>query len=343
MYRVPTIRLAFFMLCCIVLLSACNGRDTTVQLEGMQGTALWHVTLPELPAGVTVEEIRQGVVNAFADSSDMIATWREDSEISRFNQYQNTDWFTVSPELAELVGIALQLGQQSEGAYDVTIGPLIRLWGFSAEGIRNAIPAPAEVDAARAVTGYQKLEVRTQPPALRKAAAELQVELASLADGFAADQAGIYLESLGIQHYMVEIAGEIRTRGLSPRGDSWRVAIEKPQETGRSAQIAIRLEDSGLATSGDYRNYFVQGGKRYSHTLDPATGYPVTHSLASVSVLAPRAAVADAYATLLMAMGEERGIELAERENIAAYFIWRTEQGFATHATATFQDIFPIN
>jgi thiamine biosynthesis lipoprotein len=172
---------------------------------------------------------------------------------------------------------------------------------------------------------------------LRKLQTDIQVELASVADGFAADQAGLYLESLGIQQYMVEIAGEIRTRGLSPRGDAWRIAIEKPVDEGRVVQQGIYLQDAGLATSGDYRNFFVQGGKRYSHTMNPATGYPVTHSLASVSVLAQEATLADAYATLLMALGEEKGRAFANAQGISAYFIWRTDQGFETSDTEGFR------
>lgn len=309
-----------------------------IRLEGMQGTALWHVTLNNPPANLVEAEIQAGLGKTFAKTNQLLATWEQESEISRFNRYQGTDWFNVSPELAKLVDLTLQISRQSAGVYDVTVGPLIQLWGFASHDAgKDAVPSQSAIDAARARVGYQKLQVRLDPPALRKSQTDIQVELASVADGFAADQAGLYLESLGIHQYMVEIAGEVRTRGFSPRGDAWRIAIEKPVDEGRVVQQGIYLQDAGLATSGDYRNFFVQGGKRYSHTINPATGYPVTHSLASVSVLAQEATLADAYATLLMALGEEKGRAFADAQGISAYFIWRTDQGFETSDTEGFR------
>jgi thiamine biosynthesis lipoprotein len=340
--KTPAIVLAFcfFML----LLPACGKQPAGLQLEGAQGTALWHVTISDPPPGVAEADIQAGLDKALATTGKLLATWEPDSELSRFNQYQGTDWFAVSPELAKLVALSLQLSRQSGGAYDVTVGPLLKLWGFAShDAVKDRVPGQAEIDAARAKVGYQKLQVQLDPPALRKSQPDVQVELASVADGFAADQAGLYLESLGIRHYMVEVAGEVRARGLSLRGDAWRIAIEKPVEDGRAIQQGIHLQDAGLATSGDYRNFFVQGGKRYSHTLDPATGRPVTHNLASVSVLADSATLADAYATLLMALGEEQAKVFIEQHSLKAYLIWRNDQGFETSVTSGFQQAIMID
>jgi thiamine biosynthesis lipoprotein len=316
-------------------------RPGGMHLEGMVGMAAWHVTIADPPAGTDEATLAAGIAQAFFRSSKMIATWDNASEVSHFNAHSGDDWFPVSPDLAKLVDTTLQLSRESAGVYDVTIRPLVELWGFgSALDKKDVVPDQAAIDAARAKVGYQKLQVRLEPPALRKAQPDLLVELASVADGFAADQAGQYLESLGIHHYMVEIAGEIRTRGKSLRGDEWRVAIEKPQDDAVVMQQGIRLQDKGLATSGDYRNFFTKNGKRYSHTIDPATGYPVAHKLASVSVLADQATLADGYATLLMAMGEEKGKAFADQHGLAAFFIWRTDNGFATYATPSFATHF---
>lgn len=334
--KMPAFGLAFFL---VLLLTACSSKEQALRLQGMQGTAVWHVTITHPPQGVSQNEIQAGVQAAFADSTQVIATWNKDSEVSRFNQYQGTDWFPVSAELVSLVQFTQQLSQASQGYYDVTVGPLIRLWGFSSQSSGNQVPNQEAVKAARALVGYEKLQLRTEPPALRKSVANLQLELASLADGFAADKAGEYLESLGIQHYMVEIAGEVRARGNSPRGDEWRIAIEKPLDgQQRAVEQILALQQAGLATSGDYRNFFVEGGQRYSHTLDPKTGSPIKHSLASVSVVAKQATHADAYATLLMALGEQKGLIFAQDNAIAAYFIWRTEQGFKTKASISFEN-----
>lgn len=333
--KAPARRLALFLL--FLLLGGCTRQPDSLRFEGMQGTALWHVTVSDPPSDISPQELEQGISTAFSYSGQLIASWDKASEISRFNQYADTNWVPVSPELAKVVATALELSRQSGGAYDVTVGPLIELWGFSAENTdHDRIPSQEKIDATRARVGYQKLEVRLQPPALRKSRADLHVELASLADGFAADLAGEYLESKGVRNYMVEIAGEIRTRGSSPRGDAWHIAIEKPQETGRAVQQGLRLHDTGLATSGDYRNFFMEGGKRYSHTLDPQTGYPITHQLASVSVIADSAMLADAYATLLMALGEEKGKVFAEERGLAAYFIQRKDNSFVIYSTKKF-------
>ena len=311
-----------------------------IRLEGMVGTASWHVSLQTLPDNITEEALQVGIEKVIATANQRIGSWDPNSEISRFNQSQTTDWFSVSPELAKLVATTLSLSQQSHGVYDVTIGPLIKLWGFnSLSNAQDKVHTQADIDTARAKVGYQKLQVRQDPPALRKTQPDIVVELASVADGFAVDQAGQYLESLGIQDYMAEVAGEIRTRGLSPRGDAWRIAIEKPIDLGRAVQQGINLQNAGLATSGDYRNFFTEKGRRYSHTIDPANGYPVQHNLASVSVLADNTTLADGYATLLMALGETAGRNFADKYGLSAYFIWRTDTGFETYATEKFKNV----
>ena len=337
----PTFGLAFFMcLTTSIGVSACHQESASVNVEGIVGTATWHATLSHPPQNVTADQVQTGLDKVLTAANHTIASWETSSELSRFNQYQGTDWFNVSPDLAQLVRLTLQVSEQSGGVYDVTVGPLIKLWGFSADGIaQDRVPSPAEIAAARAKVGYHKLQVRLDPPALRKSQADIRVELASVADGFAADQAGHYLESLGVQQYMVEVAGEVRTRGNSPRGDAWRIGVEKPLDLGRAVQQGIQLQNAGLATSGDYRNFFTEKGKRYSHTLDPATGYPVQHNLASVSVLANEAALADAYATTLMAMGEVKGKAFADQLGLTAYFIWRTDKGFDVYPTAKFMPV----
>ncbi|QTR50550.1 FAD:protein FMN transferase [Candidatus Thiothrix anitrata] len=334
----PAFGLAFFII--ISLLSAC-AKPRGMQLEGVYGTALWHVTLTdEFPAGLDQVVLRAGITQALSKTTQQIAGWDKSSEISQFNAHQSTQWFAVSPDVARLSELALRLSAESAGIYDITVRPLITLWGFdSAQETAGYVPVAEEIAAARARVGYQKLQVQLEPPALRKTQVDLHVELASLADGFAADVVGEYLESLGLTNYMVEIAGEIRTRGVSPRGDAWRVAIEKPLDGQRAVQQGVRLRNAGLATSGDYRNFFIKDGKRYSHTLDPATGYPVTHQLASVSVVAQQGALADAYATLLMAMGEVKGKAFADQHALAAYFVWRTDAGFEVYATPAFTQL----
>ena len=187
-------------------------------------------------------------------------------------------------------------------------------------------------------TGYEKLEYRLDPPALRKLHPELTIDLSALAKGYGVDVLAEYLEEVGVQDYMVEIGGEIRARGTNPDGQVWRIGIEKPEPGGqRSVYEALPLEDLGMATSGDYRNYYELDGERLSHTIDPRTGRPITHKLASVTVLHEECAFADAYATALNVLGPERGYELAVSLKLPALFIVRVDDRFEEKATPAFQ------
>lgn len=337
--EMPVFVLAFFML----ILTACSkAPPEAVRLQGSTMGTTWSAVIippavngPGLPDDATLKAELDAVLKAV---NDQMSTWQQDSELSAFNRYQQTDWFPVSAQLAAVTQAALEVSELSGGVYDVTVGPLVNLWGFGAgrsDG-EPEVPEQAAIEAALLNVGFNKLAVRTKPPALRKDPTGLYIDLSSIAKGYGVDQLGEYLQQLGVTDYMVEIGGEIRTRGNSPRGDEWRIAVEKPVDLGRSVQQGLKLEQGGLATSGDYRNFFSAGGRRYSHTIDPATGYPVKHNLASVSVMAESTMLADAYATLLMAMGEVRGREFALEQEIDAYFIWRTDDGFETFASEGF-------
>lgn len=312
-----------------------------MRLVGESMGTTWHITLVT-PANSKrdLAELRQGIEQILLQIDQQMSNWRQDSEISRFNAAQTTDWFPVSLDLVKVVEAAQQVSQFSQGTYDITVGPLVRLWGFGSDKKTEAkAPADAEIQAVLAKVGYQKLTVQTSPPALRKARADMYVDLASIAPGYAVDLIGQYFEQQGIKDYMVELGGEVRTLGKSPRGDDWRIGIEKPVDLGKAVQQGMLLANAGLSTSGDYRDFFVENGKRYSHTIDTSTGYTASHNLASVSVVAENTTLADAYSTMLMAMGEVKGKAFADQQQLKAYFIWRTDQGFETYATASFKPL----
>lgn len=322
----------------VSVLAGCSPSTKVLHLQGVEGSASWHVVVVDPPSTLEPAVLQPAVSQVLRHTVGIVATWEASSELSRFNQYQGTDWFAVSPELAALAALGLRLSAESGGAYDVTVGPLLKLWGFGGQAAPARVPDAVAIEQARQRVGYHHLQVRLEPPALRKGIPDLAVELASLADGFAADQVGEYLERQGIRHYMVEVAGEIRARGNNPAGQPWRIAIEKPLPgQQRVVQEGILLRDAAVATSGDYRQFFERDGKRYSHALDSTTGYPVTHRLAAVTVVAGQAVLADAYATLLMVLGEEKGRLFAEQHGLAAYFIWREGDGLVTYMTPHFQ------
>ena len=185
--------------------------------------------------------------------------------------------------------------------------------------------------------GYQKLGVSQNPPLLKKSN-NLQVDLSAIAKGYAVDQLASLLVAKGINNYLVEIGGELKLSGNKPNGESWKIAIEAPLTTERSAQHVLPISNIAMATSGDYRNYFEENGVRYSHTINPVTGAPINHALVSVTVLHSSCADADALATALMVMGDKKGVEFAERHDLAAYFLIKVQEGteFESVATAKF-------
>ena len=261
-----------------------------------------------------------------------MSNWRADSQLSRFNDAPADRWFPVSAELAGLVALALDLSRRSDGAFDITVAPLIDLWGFGPEE-PGAPPDAAAVEAARRWTDYRKLEVRLAPPSLKKGWAELRIDLSSIAKGHGVDRLAWLLDGRGCGDYLVEIGGELRTRGRNPAGLPWQVGVAAPDGSG-GLRRRMSLSDRAAATSGDYRNFRRQGEVRLSHILDPRTGRPVVHGLASATVVAEDAALADGLATLILALGPEAGLEFAARRQIAALLLVRTESGFEESYTA---------
>ena len=265
-----------------------------------------------------------------------MSTYDAESELSRFNQSEAQDaWFPVAAETAEVVAISRDISRHTGGRFDVTLGPLVNLWGFGPEPGSETRPSETELALARQRVGFERLELRMQPPALRKEA-DIYVDLSAVAKGYGVDAAAALLEALDIGNYLIEIGGEMRVKGLNERGSAWRIAIETPLALVRSGFRTLSIAEGGIATSGDYRNYFEEGGVRYSHIIDPLTASPITHSLASVTIIHPRASVADGWATALLVMGPESGFTLAQELGLAALFIVRESDGFAERFTQAF-------
>lgn len=309
-------------------------------LSGPSMGSTWMVRLPKLPAGVA-PETAQGAVQAVLDSiEDQMSTYRPKSDLSRFNQTRSTDWFPVPEDVARVVDAARQVADQTGGAFDVTVGPLVNLWGFGPlhpAGPFGTIPSDAMIQEARKHVGYHLLEVRLSPPALRKTDPLVYVDLSGIAKGFAAEQVATRLEQMGITDYLIAVGGEMRAHGRSQAGRYWRVGIETPTPGVRRVLCPVDLRTGSLSTSGDYRNFFDSGDRRYCHEIDPATGQPVLAPPASVSVADESGAYADAMATALMVLGADKGYALAEQKGLAVLFITRRSDHFETRATPAFQ------
>lgn len=254
--------------------------------------------------------------------NDQMSTYLESSEISRFNRSDIVEWFEVSPETALVVAKSLAVYRDSEGAFDVTVAPLVNAWSFGPGKRSNKPPTSDQVDELRERIGSQYLDVRLEPPAIRKSRPDLSVDLSAIAKGHGVDRIVDLLDSLGAANVFVEIGGDLRVRG-DKAGRPWMVGIQEPDVTGDVVARAIPLRDRAIATSGDYRNYFEHEGRRYSHTIDPRSGEPIRHATASVSVIAEDCMTADAWATAINVLGPETGPRVAERAGLEALMLVR--------------------
>ena len=320
----------------LFVLASCGDRAPSYELQGHTMGTQFSVTVAQPMERESRQDLQRDIEAVLEEVEDAMSTYRADSEVSRFNASPSTDWFAVSPATCEAIRATLEVSRLSDGAFDVTVGPLVNLWGFGPDPVRVRPPPDREIEDALASVGYRLLHADCERPAIRKDVASVYVDLSAYAKGLGVDRVGGLLEQRGIRGFMVEIGGELTLRGLDADGEPWTIAIETPESPGRGIGRVVSLTDRAMATSGDYRNFFEYDGRRYSHTIDPRTGRPTTHDLASVTVIGETAARADAMATALLVSGPEEGFDLAVRERIPAIFQIRTHAGYTERRTPAF-------
>jgi len=284
--------------------------------------------------------IKQIIDAQLAAINKSMSTYDSESELSLLNQNFSREWQVISADLYRVLMMSKRVNVQSIGAFDVTVGPLVNLWGFGPEASLGQVPEAGSIKRLLAEVGSEAISLRQRDESFEiKLLAQRYIDLSAIAKGYAVDVLGRSLQQHGIKNYLIEVGGEIIANGQKLADKPWRIAIETPNDNGRSAQIIMPLSNLGIATSGDYRNYFEQDGIRFSHTIDGRTGYPVKHNLASVSVLHDSVAMADAWATALTVVGAKAGMELAEEHELAAYFIVRTAEGFEQYRSRQFEQL----
>ncbi|MBT5874308.1 MAG: FAD:protein FMN transferase [Candidatus Latescibacteria bacterium] len=336
-----------FTFCCFTLFDCSNSSspqtvDGPLTVSGSTMGTYFKVTVASLPQSIHKNELRASIEDLLEKTNAQMSTYIPDSELSRFNQYEKTDWFPVSSETALVVEEALNIHSLTEGAFDVTVGPLVNLWGFGPSGGKGEIPSQEEINTTLGKVGSHHLQFRLAPPSLRKNIVDLYLDLSGIAKGFAVDLLSDYLESIGITDHLVDIGGEMKGRGQKTGGVPWKIAIERPVIDKQEIQQIINLSNQAIATSGDYRNYFDKDDQRYSHEVDSKTGKPIRHVLASVTVLDSSCMRADALATAFMVLGPQEGYRLAEREGLSALFIIKGEDGFFEKATTGYRNLTRI-
>lgn len=282
-------------------------------------------------------ELKAATEAILAEIDQQMSTYRDDSLIEQFNQAPAGTCQTMPEGVLELVRAGDRLHEESQGVFDLTLEPLLDLWGFGPRGKGEAVPSEEKLAEVRQRVGQQHLRIDGEH--LCKDA-DVQVDFNSIAAGYAVDRIVARLGELGVTSYLVEATGELKAAGLKPDGSHWRIGLEAPRDDERVAQRVLQLDGYGISTSGDYRNYFEENGERYSHTLDALTGRPVRHKLAAVTVADQSTLRADGLSTLLMVLGPEAGMAFAERNGIAAFFITREGKGFVTQGTRAFEQLF---
>ena len=265
--------------------------------------------------------------------NQQMSTYQSDSELSLFNQAEPPVSHKISPELREVLELSFALNDLTQGYFDISVGPVVNLWGFGPDKMPNKLPSPDQTAQAKASIG---LDVVTLNGTQISKSQQRYLDLSAIAKGYAVDKVADYLESKGAQAYLVEIGGEMRAKGTKSPNKPWRVAVEKPDENLRQVQKIIAMKDAAMATSGDYRNYFEMDGQQYSHTIDPFTANPVKHTLASVTIIDDKCARADALATAMLVMGTKKAKAFALEHDIKAYLIERSPQGFNEYSTPAF-------
>jgi thiamine biosynthesis lipoprotein len=324
----------FCLLLCFTL-AGCERPAQTVKLTGATMGTTWHVTYLQGKASPDADQATRNIQSRLDAVNASMSTYQPASEISRFNSSALGEWFAASAGFVQVLETAQLIGHKSEGAYDITVGPLVELWGFGSAGAVSAPPEPAQVARLLQSVGLSGLQIDAAQSRIKKLHA-LSLDVSSIAKGYAVDEVALWLLSNGVSDFLVEVGGEMRVAGKSARGDSWRIAIEQPEAGDRAVAAAITLSAGAVATSGDYRNFFEVAGKRYSHSIDPRTGYPVAHDLVSVTVVHDSAMLADGWATALTVLGGERAMALAQTSGLAVYFIRRTPAGFEHSYTDAF-------
>ncbi|MBY6187007.1 FAD:protein FMN transferase [Marinobacter hydrocarbonoclasticus] len=336
LYR--TTRLWLAPLGLALLLLGCAPAQQVVSIQGNTMGTSYHISWVQPQTPVEKLTLQAAVDARLEQVNDSMSTWRKDSLISQFNRHDYITPMRIDDDFIRVMREAFRLAELTDGALDVTVGPLVNLWGFGPDGRIESAPSPHEIADAKARVGVAHLNLDGH--FLSKDRPDVYLDLSSIAKGYGVDVAAEVLEQRGIHNYLVEIGGELRLKGQKPENKPWRIAIEQPDEDGREVFNVIEPGEMAVATSGDYRNFFEEDGRRFSHLIDPRTGEPINTRLASATVLAPSSMTADGLATAFIVMGTEPALAVAEREGLPVMLIEKSQEGYQVHYSSAYKPYF---
>lgn len=309
----------------LIFLSLLNGCDSqhksAFTLSGETMGTTYHITIAADQLNETQESLKKAIDSRLVEINQSFSTYIGSSEVSVFNDSKGQQWHKKSKEFINVLAHAQKISDITEGAYDITVGPLVNLWGFGPTFNVDEMPTEVQIKEVLASVGYQNIAYNLDTLEIKKLNDKVYIDFSSIAKGYAVDEIAELIESRGYSNFMVEIGGEMRLRGKNAQNTLWRIAIEKPDSKNRSIHRVLKVSDTAIATSGDYRNFFEKDGVRFSHTINPTNGQPVQHKLASVTVLAENSMKADAWATAFMVLGHKKGYDLAVYNRLAVLFL----------------------
>ena len=306
----------------VIAIASCqNSPSKYIYNKGMVYGTVYSITY-ESPNGI---DLQDKITEKFNGYNLMFSTYAIESIISKVNSNQPTE---LSNEFIICFNKAREVSKKTNGAFDITAGAMVNAWGFGPEEKKKM--TQERVDSLIQITGYEKIKLENGQ--IIKENPNIKIDMSAIAKGYTSDLIANFLAENGCKNYMVEIGGEVAAKGINERGKTWTIGINKPDENdilgSTGLQAKVKLTDHGMATSGNYRNFYVEDGKKYAHTIDPKTGYPVQHSILSSTVIANDCMTADAYATAFMVLELEQGIEIARNiQEIEVFFIYADEQG----------------
>lgn len=324
-----------FFVIVLVTMFGCEPKVNLITMEGNTMGTTYHIKVVPNDKLPSQQKLQQQIDDALKTVNNQMSTYLIESELSQFNQLPIGKKIKVSPDTVDVIKEGIRLYHTTHGALDITLGPLVNLWGFGPDKRPSHIPTATEIAKAKEKTGIKGISI--DGDTLQKLNKDLYVDLSSIAKGFGVDKVAQILNRYHVTGYMVEIGGEISTYGTKSNGTPWRIAVEQPTFDSRVVQQIIEPGTLSMATSGDYRNYYEENGQRFSHLIDPRTGYPIHHKLASVTVLNKSCMLADGYATAMMVLGVKDALALAKKEKLAIMLIAKEGNAFKVYYSKPFK------
>ena len=335
------INYAILIICFLLNFSCSQEKNYNAQIKGNTMGTYYFIEVIDVPIELKIKNIEIEIKNTLKKANKILSNWDKDSEISIINKTNKTTAIKISDELNEVFKTAKEINAKSNGFFDLTLDPIIELWGF---GYKNKqmqiIPKDNQIKNILSLIGQKSfLEMNFDNNELIKKNKDIKINLSSIGKGYGIDLIGKKLDQLGINNYIINIGGDILTKGYNSKKENWVIGIENPNLKEKLIKEIVNLTNKGLATSGDYKNFFTNDGKRYSHIINPKTGKPIMHSTKSVTVIHENSMKADGWATAFLALGSLEGLKIADKEKIAVLFIDEIDNKFIKFKSREFNNL----